>query len=1014
MKPSFACGASAMAIALSVGFWSPTANAAAAASTTTTATNPASEVSEVVVTGSLIQGTPLNAALPVSVMTSDNIQKQGAPTIVELVKQLPESSGVIGESNQFSGGGRGQGQYGQSTINLRGLGPERTLILFNGHRLPLAEAFAVDTIMLPLSAIGRVEVLKDGAAATYGSDAIGGVVNFITKKNINGLEVGGDYRWLKGSKGDYTINAAWGHTFDNWDVLIAGGYQHRSELDVVRKPWAHVSYDANPEGGWTGGGNPEAFTPSGPIGPGGTISPLATSRVDLGCAALGGQLTTAKPANVSPLLPWTSCRGQYTIWDALEEETSSYQIYSEVNVSLGGSHKLHMEAAYSYTNLPFFKSSPSYVTTRPVPTTVLPTLAGGGTAYAPALLVAGTIPVASFFYYVPIENPGFAAYNAANPGQFPVGTTGALLQVGTFRPFLTGGNPLYNYTHGVGGRYWHQQIDLSVGLKGDLTSAIHYDTSLTWGQYKYYGEGRDSLTDRLELALRGLGGPSCNYLTGTPGVGGCMWLNPFSNAIPGAPRNGLTNAGYVSSVANTAALADWLMPIQTSHLNFQDIEYDFVLNGKLPFVLPGGEMAWAGGFQVRHNSYVTQYSQWGNAVLAPCSDSALPGGSNVCVPATGANVFGPVSNPVNLRQTIYSVFGQLDIPLTDRLFATIAARYEDYGANGGHTFNPQARAKWQVSDTFAIRGSIGTTFRAPPQGFLVPDPQTSLQQVLGTFIPVSAIGNPKLVPETALTWSVGGILESGGLHLTVDYWSYNFKKLLTTEPLTQVVGALNCASADPNLQAFIASHFVFSSPTCDSTKIVAVNLLRINGPQIKTDGVDVNASYNWSNVGGGALTVGGAATYVNKYTISSFAIGGVPIAGFNAAGFFNSGTLAYPIPKWKGSAFINFERGPFNIRWTARYTGSYKDQRAALFEFNRIYVTPTNPSGINANGKVIDKRILHDVAVRVELPWNTVVTAAMTNVFDTDPAFARTEINYDALTGDPLGRTFKLGVQKKF
>src|SRR5260221_4729860 len=141
MKRHFVRGASVIAVAMTAGLWGQSAFAAAAAASES-ANAPATEVTEVVVTGSLIAGTPENAALPVTVLTSDSIQKQGAPTIVELTKMLPESSGIIGESNQFVAGGRGQGQYGSATINLRGLGPERTLIFFNGHRLPLAFRFA--------------------------------------------------------------------------------------------------------------------------------------------------------------------------------------------------------------------------------------------------------------------------------------------------------------------------------------------------------------------------------------------------------------------------------------------------------------------------------------------------------------------------------------------------------------------------------------------------------------------------------------------------------------------------------------------------------------------------------------------------------------------------------------------------------------------------------------------------------------------------------------------------------
>ncbi len=539
------------------------------------------------------------------------------------------------------------------------------------------------------------------------------------------------------------------------------------------------------------------------------------------------------------------------------------------------------------------------------------------------------------------------------------------------------------------------------------------------------------------MALRGLGGPNCDYKTGTPGIGGCAYLNPFSNAIPGAPRKAITdpsvatNPRFVPSLANTAALADWLMPIQTSSSRSQDIEGDFTLNGKLPLNLWGGSIGWAAGGQWRHNSYDTTCSQWANAVLAPCSDSALPGGSNVCIPATGANVFGPVSNPVHLSQDIFAGFAELNLPLTNTINIDASARYEDYGSHGGSTFNPQVRAKWQAVPLFALRGSIGTTFRAPPQGSLIPDPQTALSNVGGTFIPVSLIGNPALKPETALTYSAGGILEVGHFRATVDYWEYDFDKVLTNEPQTQVVGSLNCASTDPAVLAFIASHFTLSSPTCDPTKIVAVKLLRINGPSIKTDGIDFNASYYFDNVFNGRLVAGVLGSYTNEYKVSAFPVGPQVISGFEASGKLNFGTIAYPIPKLKGQVFLNFDIKGMNVRWTARYTGSYRDQRAGLFgkvldaNGNSVipasgliptasYFTPGNSTGLNPRGEIIGAQVIQDVSIQAPLKWGTMLTITVTNLFDIDPPFARTEIGYDAFTADPLGRTVKVGLRKTF
>jgi outer membrane receptor for ferrienterochelin and colicin len=114
---------------------------------------------------------------------------------------------VDGQTNQFAS----NGLEGTSNVNLRGLGPARTLVLINGHRQTYspfavgeqAQLF-VDTNMIPRAAIGRVEVLKDGAAALYGSDAIAGVVNFITRDDLQGLEVSGNYSmWDGNDDGDY-------------------------------------------------------------------------------------------------------------------------------------------------------------------------------------------------------------------------------------------------------------------------------------------------------------------------------------------------------------------------------------------------------------------------------------------------------------------------------------------------------------------------------------------------------------------------------------------------------------------------------------------------------------------------------------------------------------------------------------------------------------------------------------------------------------------------------------------
>ena len=172
-------------------------------------------------------------------------------------------------------------------------GSTSVLVLMNGRRMVHSPFLfgAVDTNFIPLAAIGRVEVLKDGAAATYGSDAVGGVVNFITKENLRGFDVGGDFKHIEDSDGDYTVSAAYGWGNDRMSGLFAAGFQHRSELFVRDRDWAARDYLENPQGGWSASGHPHSFIPIGVVAPS-PANPLGVASAvpirDPQCGPLGG------------------------------------------------------------------------------------------------------------------------------------------------------------------------------------------------------------------------------------------------------------------------------------------------------------------------------------------------------------------------------------------------------------------------------------------------------------------------------------------------------------------------------------------------------------------------------------------------------------------------------------------------------------------------------------------------------------------------------------------------------
>ncbi|GEK09561.1 TonB-dependent receptor [Pseudoalteromonas sp. SCSIO 43201] len=176
-------------------------------------------VERIQVTGSRIKRTDLETAMPVSSFSMEDIKASGVPTLEQFVQQLPVISGGSYGSNVNNGGN------GTVSMNLRGLGSDRTLVLLNGRR------FSGDISTIPMAAIARVDVLRDGASTIYGSDAIAGVVNFITAKNYTGTEL--EFRYQETSEGDGesdSISFVTGIEGDKGSLIISAGYDKREAI----------------------------------------------------------------------------------------------------------------------------------------------------------------------------------------------------------------------------------------------------------------------------------------------------------------------------------------------------------------------------------------------------------------------------------------------------------------------------------------------------------------------------------------------------------------------------------------------------------------------------------------------------------------------------------------------------------------------------------------------------------------------------------------------------------------
>ncbi|WP_372782473.1 TonB-dependent receptor domain-containing protein [Phenylobacterium sp.] len=1045
LKRRYFCGGSILAVALAFGLTQGAA-AQAAKTATTAAAAPAAgpEVSEVVVTGSYIAGTREDSALPVDVIGVDDLKKQGDPSPVQLVKQITASTSGLGESNRYNGGA------GTASINLRGFGSARTLTLMNGRRLSDSAQAAfqgggADLNFIPQAALGRIEILKDGAAATYGSEAIGGVVNFITRKDLDGFEFVADYSAVKDTDGEYRGSVAYGKKFDGGNLLLTAGYRHRSRLDAQDRDWAVRPFESINYGGWSGNSNPGNLVVNNAGG--------AQLFRDNGCNQLGGQLTNSIGTLVVPVNPLSpesatsTCRFQFTNFNDIVNEEDHYQLYGELNYQLTDNLRFHGEVAWNRNNTPNQRISPANGNTQfPTPTSL-----GGlsGSQATPGAL--------NFFvrYNIPSNSPGLvdlyttcaapltaaqcatiqSAANAARTngalGGSGLNTAGVDISQTAYRFIANAGYP------GRADGADYQQIRatayrVSGGLAGDIGwGGIHFDTNLTYMKTEAVVNTNDLLVDKVQLALDGYGSrkgaaDQCTIAERTPANAGnaavgCFFFNPLSNSVAVSATNGQANP-YYRGGANPAVInnVDVLRDLYGNYTNIATSEIfaaEAVFSGELPFKLGGGPVQWAAGTQYRYNRDVNLYGDLFNNKATPCVDS-IDDGTPVCGAPSGPLIFFGSGANSDASQDVVALFTEVRLPLLENLEVTGAVRYEKF-SNGLDTTNPKISVKWQALDWLAFRGTAGTTFRAPSAGQVDPGCAVGVANIGGTYRAVQTCGNPALQPETADAYSAGFIVEKGGFNLTLDYYLFKFKGELTTEGASNLFAAMfptvnHCG--DPAFAA-LQARFTFSNGGCAPNNVLRIDTFTVNGPPTQTSGYDLRASYDWDGWFSASYQAGVEATYLKEYARGAFTLFGassvVFAAPFDRAGTHDLQSAFFSYPKTRANFWLNAHRNNINIRYQLRYA---EGTTAAINTANDVIVaTPGTAPGYAAGtiGK-LDDYWQHDITVQVELPWETQLTVSVQNILDTDPPHAPSNYNYDYTTGNPLGRVFEVGVKKRF
>ncbi|MCG8590830.1 MAG: TonB-dependent receptor [Proteobacteria bacterium] len=505
---------------------------------------PQEDVEAIVVTGSHIKRKQaFDSVSPIDTVGQAEIQDIGIVNVADLVRNLTFNTGSEFQIDAFTQGGSG----GTSQVNLRGLGLGSSLVLLNGRRQTVSSAIAnagdtfVDTnALLPLIAVERIETVKDGAAAIYGTEAVAGVVNFITRDRFEGLEISLNSQFTTRNEDDehrdIDISAIAGVGNDRGHIMAALSYRDKNEIRTTDRPFRN---------------NQDGKTLSTYGSPGSYISPLG---VDLGNGV--GQFVP------DPDCPTPDAAGVLCLYDfgdnfTLVPEEQRLNIYTTGHYDLADWVTLRGEFGFA-RNEAQAGASPSF-------------------------------PALDFFQYVvPDTHP-------ANPFGTPVLFRGRVVgddggEPGSNRAINSVDDVTYRGVIGLEGEF----PDIGIEPVDAFLDTWSWELFYTFSTNRRDGVGSEQSASALVDALRGFGGPDCVQTpTQLPGTGDCFYFNPFASSITASPGDPEFNDPSVIPAMTARQGSKFETTLRT---------WDGILSGEL-FDLPWGSPAAAIGFQLRDESF---------------------------------------------------------------------------------------------------------------------------------------------------------------------------------------------------------------------------------------------------------------------------------------------------------------------------------------------------------------------------------------------------------------------------
>lgn len=951
---------------------------------------------EVTVTGSYI-ARPADRPQPVSVLDAAEIRANQRVTLAEVVRDMPQISTANVVSNW---------NFATNSINLRGLGNRSTLVLLNGQRMTIdANAgSAVDINNLaPTIMVERMELLLDGASALYGSDAVAGVANFITRDTFEGLEFNFSSQWAETQTDTPEVVAAGIFGTEGNDSNLVMAFEMQQRNDKLQEE-DRFGPERLSHGLQTALWNPGSF-----IGAGGIfIDPLCNSPL------LGATPDPTDTTDPTGYLSPPFCRGNLALQRTTVPETKSMSgmtVFTK-NFDFGGLETFRLEASFART-----EGKASYGTG--VPLLALPSVTGPG-------------PV------LPAGNPGVydAWYRSGGTGTPIGGTLGVDYTNGTFpyqgfsTIFSRILSPLDGDDASLDSSHTQNTYRMAASIEG-----LFGESSWDWRLTSTFSENDqkdnilDTITDRYLRAVNGYGGPGCkwNFVQGVAvdpavqaGVGGCEWWNPFASRLLADPDDTSPinpsdpNSPLGLQLYNTPELLDWMMYGGQNLNTAQFSSFEGIVTGDL-WEMGGGAAGLAVGAQYRKQDL--------HITVDP-------------IQKDGGLGFSPqILRDWDSVRDSKAVFAELVMFPTEGFEVDIAARWEE--TLGVSSTEPKLSMLWTPTDNLYIRATAGSSFRLASENqlFGIGGGSVGRDTIGGEVTQATgiAVGNENLLPEESDNWTLGFTWDvTDGFTLDATYWSYEFTNLVASTDAEDTLRtdlldgyAVTAGPANWSDPAFLAANAASPNPLffgrpnelCDppsstfpggSGRWDGVSPLPagcltgfdfqifrsswLNQDIIITNGVDLTLDWQRTLTGGGNFGI----RYIGAYTFEYSGIDNVSGQLRDCVGQDCDGIAGVTSnPDLRSNLIVTYGRGPHSVRGTFRYTSGTEltDTNPLLAEFDEGSYTQL------------------DLNYNLDLNMRNPATLSFTILNATDeepPLVPNGLITYNAALYDGRGRMFRV------